>query len=186
MVPSAIYRYYANRDELVTALVVDAYSDLGAAVSAATGRGPRGRIRTRWLRGASALRAWAQAEPARFQLLYGSPVAGYAAPSETIGPATGVLLAVLAPVVDAAAGGTALPGATAPAPPLRHQLEAVATGLEIAIPPALLARAVGAWAELVGLVVLELGGHFVGGFDPADALLEATSADAADRMGLHD
>ncbi len=41
VVPSALYRYVANRDELVTLLVLDAYAELAEAVVAATGRGPR-------------------------------------------------------------------------------------------------------------------------------------------------
>jgi hypothetical protein len=62
----------------------------------------------------------------------------------------------------------------------------VASALELELPPAVLARATAAWAEIVGLVVLELGGHFVGGFEPADELFEAAVADQADRLGLHD
>ena len=34
MSSAAIYRYFANRDELVTALIVDAYADLAAALDA--------------------------------------------------------------------------------------------------------------------------------------------------------
>src|SRR5260370_13795106 len=35
MVSSALYRYFASRDELLTALILDAYNALGAAVEAA-------------------------------------------------------------------------------------------------------------------------------------------------------
>lgn len=183
VVPSALYRYMASRDELVTALVVDAYADLAATVGEATGRGSRRRQRSRWIGGARALRAWAHAQPARFRLLYGSPVPGYAAPPETVGPATAVVVAMLAPVVDAAAGA-ADDSTVPPGRVLTRQLEAVAAGLGVDVPPALLARAVGAWSEVIGLVVLELGGHFVGGFDPADALFDAAVRDQADRLGL--
>lgn len=186
VVPSALYRYVANRDELVTALVVDAYAELAAAVHEATSRGARRRQRTRWVAGAVALRAWAHAQPARFQLLYGSPVPGYAAPSETIEPAMAVVVAMLAPVVDAAAAGPLDEVARPPGRVLAQQLGAVAAGLGIDVPPALLARAVGAWSEVIGLVVLELGGHFAGGFEPADALFDAAVRDQAERLGLVD
>ncbi len=184
VVPSALYRYVANRDELVTTLVLDAYAELAAAVGEATSRGPRRRQRARWRAGAQALRVWASAQPARFQLLYGSPVPGYAAPPETVGPALAVVVAMLAPVVDAAA--THPDEAPVPGRVLARQLEDVATGLGIEVPPALLARAVAAWSEVVGLVVLELGGHFVGGFEPADALFDAAVRDQAERLGLRD
>ena len=35
MVSSAVYRYFPSRDELLTALIVDAYDAVGAAVEAA-------------------------------------------------------------------------------------------------------------------------------------------------------
>lgn len=67
---------------------------------------------------------------------------------------------------------------------LARQLDAVAAGLVVGLPAALMARAVGAFGELVGLVTLELGGHFVGGFEPADDLYEACVVELADRLGL--
>lgn len=78
LVPSAIYRYYAGRDDLVTALILDAYGDLAAAISMATRthRTPR----QRWVDGALALRVWAVTEPHRFALIYGSVIPGYQAP----------------------------------------------------------------------------------------------------------
>src|SRR5687768_5644222 len=39
VVSSAVYRYVANRDELLTLLVVDAYSELGDAVDVAVSAG---------------------------------------------------------------------------------------------------------------------------------------------------
>ena len=41
MVSSAIYRYFPSRDDLLTALILDAYNALGAAVEAAEARGRR-------------------------------------------------------------------------------------------------------------------------------------------------
>jgi AcrR family transcriptional regulator len=186
VVPSALYRYIASRDDLVTVLVLDAYADLAATVAAATRHGAPGRQRARWIGGAQALRAWAHAQPARFRLLYGSPVPGYAAPPETVGPATAVVVAMLDPVVDAAAVETLVEVGAPPGAVLARQLTAVAVGLGVDVPPALLARAVGAWSEVIGLVVLELGGHFVGGFEPADELFDDAVRAQAGRLGLRD
>jgi hypothetical protein len=47
-----------------------------------------------------------------------------------------------------------------------------------------LARLVGAFGQVVGMVNLELGGHFVGGFEPADALFHHTVHALATDLGL--
>lgn len=60
----ALYRYYRNRDALLTALIKDAYDDLAAALAAA-GDLPR------------AYRAWALAQPHRYRLLFAAPLPGY-------------------------------------------------------------------------------------------------------------
>src|SRR5215207_667924 len=38
MVSSALYRYFANRDDLLTAMIVDAYNSIGAASRPAAAR----------------------------------------------------------------------------------------------------------------------------------------------------
>src|SRR5258708_36422073 len=84
MVSSAVYRYFASRDELLTALILDAYNSLADAVEAADASvTDRTRLRDRWLASARAVRSWALTTPAEDALLYGSPVAGYAAAQET-------------------------------------------------------------------------------------------------------
>src|ERR1700691_1817733 len=70
MVSSALYRYYPSRDDLLTALIIDAYDAVGEAAEsaiadAASGRGAdrdpgidRGLGRTRWLAACHAIRGW--------------------------------------------------------------------------------------------------------------------------------
>ena len=85
MVSSAVYRYVASRDDLLTLLLVDAYSDLADAVDAAragAGDGWRDRGRGHWRMPPA---HWAVAQPASWALLYGSPVPGYHAPAEADG-----------------------------------------------------------------------------------------------------
>ena len=103
MVSSAVYRYVSSRDELLTLLLVDAYSDLADAVDRA-----RDAVREVWsddvVAIAHAARDWAVAHPASWALLYGSPVPGYHAPAErTVGPGTRVVGALF----DAVAAGIA-------------------------------------------------------------------------------
>src|SRR5690349_9089386 len=72
MASSAVYRYFASRDELLTALIIDAYNSLGAAAEAAAGQtfasppGDPADDRTgleRFLAATHAAREWALADP---------------------------------------------------------------------------------------------------------------------------
>ncbi|HTW17137.1 MAG TPA: TetR/AcrR family transcriptional regulator [Nocardioides sp.] len=178
LVSSAIYRYYASRDDLITALILDAYDDLADALETAgdTRRGARGR----WVDTCLALRAWAVAAPHRFALIYGSAIPGYAAPADTIVPAARVVRALGAPVV--ADGFPAVRRSLAR--PLAEQLRTTAAALELDLPPSATLALVEAFAHLVGALTLELNGHFVGGFEPADALFAALVEDTANTLGL--
>src|ERR1700728_4266327 len=77
VVSSALYRYFPTRDDLLTALIVDAYNDLGAFADRAALRVPRGESRRQFGAAAAAVRKWAKANPNEYALLYGSPVPGY-------------------------------------------------------------------------------------------------------------
>jgi AcrR family transcriptional regulator len=86
LTPPALYRYFDGRDELLTALITDAYRELGRAVAEAReSRGPDD-IAGRWVAVGTAYRDWARREPAQFALILGMPVPGYVADEE--GPTT--------------------------------------------------------------------------------------------------
>jgi len=87
MVSSAIYRYFPSRDDLLTALIVDGYNAIGAVAEQADAACPAGEYAGRWLAVCRAIRDWALAHPYEYALVYGSPVPGYQAPQQTIGPA---------------------------------------------------------------------------------------------------
>jgi len=86
MTPPALYRYFADHDELLTALIIDAYDDLGRAVAESRDSVPQNDIGGRWAAAAEAYRQWARREPQQFALIFGLPVPGYVAPQE--GPTT--------------------------------------------------------------------------------------------------
>src|ERR1700737_1118305 len=90
MVSSALYRYFPSRDDLLTALIIDAYESIGAQVEAADAARPPADLRGRWRAMAQAVRKGALAHPHEYALVYGSPVPGYSAPQETIVPASRV------------------------------------------------------------------------------------------------
>ena len=187
MVSSALYRYFASRDELLTALIVDAYGDLAETITSTTAEVAPGLFQARWIAACHALRGWARREPHRFGLIYGSAIPGYRAPSDTIAPATAVMTALAGIVDDAAhAGALADTDGEAVDGELAAQLDGVAQVLGEHIPPPVLATLAGAFGQLIGMVNLELAGHFVGGFEPADALFRHTVRQMAAGLGLRD
>ena len=178
LVSSAIYRYYASRDELITALIVDAYDDLGELLenTAGSARGPR----RRWLDTCRAMRSWAIAAPHRFALVYGSAIPGYAAPADTIAPAGRVVRAMCL-----AATGASPTADTGPlGRRLGTQLDQAAKGLDLDVDRPTMLALTAAFSRVIGLLTLELNGHFVGGFEPADALFDALVEREADLLGL--
>jgi AcrR family transcriptional regulator len=158
MVSSAVYRYVPNRDALLTMLIIDAYDTVGAQVERAAGACPRDDYTGRFLATCRALRAWALANPHEYALIYGSPVPGYAAPVDTIAPATRVPVVLLSILFDQTDDGAA-----GPADPLPPAVAAsIAPFREFAGGKAsddLLARGLASWGTLLGTVSLELFGH---------------------------
>ncbi len=90
MASSAVYRYVASRDDLLTRLIIDAYNSLGAAAEVREAAVDRGDLAGRWSAICAAVRGWALANPNEYALIYGSPVPGYVAPPDTIAPASRV------------------------------------------------------------------------------------------------
>ena len=91
MVSSAIYRYFASRDELLTALIVEAYDAVGDVAERADAECQRDEYLDRWLEVAKAIRSWARANVQQYALVYGTPVPGYQAPQDTVDPAARVV-----------------------------------------------------------------------------------------------
>jgi len=160
VVSSAIYRYFASRDDLLTALIVDAYNSLGDAVEAADAGPPKADLLGRWLAVAHAVRDWALAQPHEYALIYGSPVPGYQAPQDTVGPATRssfTLMRLLRDGVDLGlyeGEGDRLPE------PIERDLAPLRAEVVPNVPASLLARGMAAWLLLFGAVSFELFGQF--------------------------
>jgi AcrR family transcriptional regulator len=162
VVSSAVYRYVASRDELLTLLVVDGYDELGDAVDAALERVDRADHVARMVAIGRAVRAWGLAEPATYALLFGSPVPGYEAPAErTTGPGTRVVLRLVEVWEDAwAAGAVVVPEASVGPRRLSRDLARVRKELGLTAPDELVARGMLAWAALFGCVSFELFGQY--------------------------
>jgi AcrR family transcriptional regulator len=187
VVSSALYRYFASRDDLLTALILDAYNALGTAVEAADAAVDPDDLTGRWLAVCHAVRDWALATPHEYALIYGSPVPGYRAPEDTVAAATRSV-AVLGGILQHGAqrGEAKAQGAGANAPgsggakAARSRTRAASgrASVDAALPPAVaetvafiadrvcpdvdppvLARGLGAWIQLFGHVSFELFGQ---------------------------
>ncbi|MFB8245266.1 TetR/AcrR family transcriptional regulator [Streptomyces sp. NPDC055952] len=152
----ALYRYFGGRDELITALVRDAYRSLADTIGAAAADGGADVTAL-----AHALRAWALADPQRYFLVYGTPIPGYHAPDDI----TAIASEIMAHLLDACAE----PPADGPETGFAAHLAAHRDwAADHPAPPAVLHRALTFWTRLHGALSLELAGHFTGmGFDPA-------------------
>lgn len=160
MVSSALYRYFPSRDELLTALILDSYVDLGDAAATAEQRAPRDDHYARWAALCHGIRDWAVAHPPEFALLYGSPVPGYAAPQETIDPASRPLRLMVAIARDASSGNDLVPAGPPVSTPLTDAFESIAAvpGLDGGRPDQMAAVAI-AWTEVFGAITFELFGR---------------------------
>ncbi len=176
LVSSAVYRYFETREALLTAMIVESYGNLDAALAAAADP-PHGEYPANtWRALARALRGWGRAVPHEFQLLYGTPVPGYVAPPETIPAATAVGTHFLR-----SGAGRDVPGFDGA--DLRAQMADLAAEVG-GVEPAGAAAVLAELAALVGFVTLELAGHFVGTADPADPLFDALVERQVVTLGL--
>jgi AcrR family transcriptional regulator len=160
MVSSAVYRYVRSRDDLLTLLLIDVYTELADAVDRAQ-QSTSDIWSDRIVAIARAARGWAVDQPACWALLYGSPVPGYQAPAEmTVGPGTRVVGAVF----DAVASGIAAGAVTVPnvqaAQPISGDFDRVRDEFGFAADDATVLKCFLLWAALVGAISLEVFGQY--------------------------
>lgn len=188
MTPPALYRYYADRDELLTELIADGYRRLGDDIAAATADVDPADVGARWLAAASAYREWARNDPQQFALVLGMPVPGYVAPDEgpTTEAAKGAMAQLAGLFVQAAQSGELKP-------PLVREVSAGVAAcahdehpeLDGLVPPESFQAMLQAWASLHGITSLEAYGH-LDWFEPEarDALFRSHVRMAALAAGI--
>jgi len=158
IVASALYRYFPSRDALLTALIIDAYDALAAAATTAESAVRREDLRGRWQAVCRAVRTWALAHPAEYGLIYGNPVPGYAAPQDTVEPASKVILLLAAIVTDA--GDRLRPLTASPiTAPLRADLRRLIAERRGTMLEERLDRVLVAWTHLYGVLNFEVFGR---------------------------
>lgn len=191
VVSSAVYRYVKNRDELLTLLVVDGYQALGDAVDAAVDAvvvKKTDDFRAQFMALGWAVREWANAEPARYGLLFGSPVPGYEAPAEqTVQPGTRVVYRLVEIIEKAFIAGKirATDQEQPLAPALAADVYRVRAELGLQSGDREILRGLTVWPALFGLVNFEVFGQYgTDTFTNSAALFDFQCGLLADNLGL--
>jgi hypothetical protein len=109
-------------------------------------------------------------------------VPGYAAPQDTIDPATAVYDSLVEALRRSGRRSTHRPRALPAA--LEADAARVTTALDLAIEPDRAVRLLGAWTHLFGLVSFEVFGHTHGVIEDHDAFFDDRVEAMADDLGL--
>jgi AcrR family transcriptional regulator len=159
MVSSALYRYFPSRDDLLTALIVDAYAAVADVGEAADRACKRTDLLGRWLAVCKAVRAWALANPHEYALIYGTPVPGYVAPDATIEPVVRFSTVLVGILVEAHAAGRLAESALPLSKNVVRSIGSLRAQVPVEVPDAALINGVIGWTHLFGAISSELFGH---------------------------
>jgi AcrR family transcriptional regulator len=207
MAPSALYRYFDGRDALLSALIVAAYTSLAdeaeraaevAEVAAEQSGDGTVDYAARWIAVPCAMRTWALARPHEWGLIFGSPVPGYRAPEDTMVPYTRLAAAFVRPVAEAYRSGRlgieesdsesesepASASFAARAAALDAALAPVRDALMSDAPTSVVLRALQAWSTIIGVVSLEVFGHWRNTVLDPQLFFTETVVSLGDQMGL--
>lgn len=187
----ALYRYFASRDELITALILDAFNGLADAMAAADvdacARHGDAAYGARLLQVMLTYRTWALAHPTDFTLIYGTPIPGYQAPTETTAAASARSMTTPLAILGAAFHARVLhiPAELQTIPPtVVSALAAVATKWHAAAPiPPYYIGVIG-WTRCHGMIMLELFHHTPPVVGDTAAMYEAELVAFLTRLGL--
>ncbi len=156
----AIYNYYPDRDALVTALIIDAYTSFGDVQYAARDSVPVEDAVNRLKATGRAYRQWATTYPERYQLIFGTPIPGYVAPFEQTFPSAARAFGAIVSVVEAVRAAGRLQAGSFPQVTPGHE-EAFGMWKTYAGEANVLSLSVAIliWARVHGLVSLEIAGN---------------------------
>lgn len=158
----AIYNYFPRLEDLITALIVDAFTALADAIEAAEAGTPGTACGPKILAMCLAYRQWAVEHPVDFQLIYGNPIPGYEAPAAVTVPLArrpfdGLFRLFLAAYRS---GELVVPAAYEPVPASvrAHFAGWLPTDGDV-FPDPLVCLLMSGWARIHGMVMLELFEH---------------------------
>lgn len=154
----AIYNYFPDRDALVTALIVEAFTSLGDAQKTSIQDLPPNDYAARLTTLGINYREWALAYPQRYQLIFGTPIPGYQAPEQVTLPAASWSLSALIETLQGAflAGRLRIDQSAPLTPGLRSMLAAWSEAAGKTEAEVLYAALV-IWSRVHGLAMMEIG-----------------------------
>jgi len=158
----AIYNYFPRLEDLITALIVDAFTDLALAMETAGEQGDSDAAILRVEAMLVAYRKWAIEHPVDFQLIYGNPIPGYEAPVGLTDPlARRPFLGIFQLYAQALhTGEITLPEEYRQVPlSISEYLVSWREQSGVNIPDELVCMLMTGWARIHGLVMLELFHH---------------------------
>ena len=167
----AIYNYFPDRDALVTALIIDAYTSFGDWQLEARDSVPTGELLDRLKAIGLAYRNWAHTYPQRYQLIFGTPIPGYEAPREKTFPASARSISALFSVVEEIRAAGKLDGEAIPTVQKEYKIYYEEWKKYVGeVHPHSLFAAMIIWARVHGIVSLEIQGNLPPFGEKGDAL----------------
>jgi AcrR family transcriptional regulator len=155
-----LYRYYPSRDDLVTALIIEAFNSFSQYLETARDAYPSDDHTDRYRAVCEAYFRWAVATPSRYTLIFGSPVPGYQMGEAAYPSAQRGFLVLQAVIGQALAAGKNHPPAGVT--PLSQELLAhyeVLQKLGMPYDPIATHLALTTWSMLHGITALYLYGY---------------------------
>jgi AcrR family transcriptional regulator len=162
MTAPALYRYFPSLDDLITALILDAFNSNADTMAEAEAQYPINAYAERLFAALIAYRDWAFAHPVDFQLIYGNPIPGYKAPGELTVPAATRIFLVIGGILDAAyRAGLLKPLDAYRALPLsiNEHMQLVIEQMSYPTEPVVVYITTVGWTRIHGMVWLEMFGH---------------------------
>lgn len=186
----ALYRYYASYEDLVSALAVDLYDELVAALERARDAVPDGDVAARLLAVSRAFRAWSLNHPPEFGLLFANPITRPANANKpddrsAAGQRFGM---VFSDLVAELWRHREFPATSEVDrhPQVADQLGVHRLVLAGVLPPDAMYVFLRCWARLYGIVTMEVFGHLRWALEDTQPLFEDVLADNARALGILD
>lgn len=156
----AIYNYFPDRDALVTALIIDAFTSFGDSQLEARDSIPAGDLGGRFRAIGIAYRNWAHTHPQRYQLIFGTPIPGYEGPKEKIFPSSARSISALFSVVEEIRRAGKLTVNSFPQVKKEYKAQyEIWTTYFTEVSPLSIYAAMIIWARVHGIVSLEIQGN---------------------------
>jgi AcrR family transcriptional regulator len=161
MTAPALYYYFASLDDLITALVLDAFNGLAEAVEAVAVSHADATPYDQLVASLEAYRQWALDHSTEFMLIFGSPIPDYEAPGELTVPAAMRSQVALGVALDRVlqAGAQPPPHYTDLPAHIADHLRTIIAEQRGDYTPAIVSLTLGLWTDLQGLVLMELIDH---------------------------